>query len=73
MHVNLFRLFLIVVLSHVRLSLWRDALLLAVEYSQNTIIVEDDEKAHLLIEVDGDNMNSIFSVFENISKLLFSI
>ena len=48
----------------------RDALLLAVEYSQNTIIVEDDEKAHLLIEVDGDNMNSIFSVFENISKLL---
>ena len=37
---------------------------------QNTIIVEDDEKAHLLIEVDGDNMNSIFSVFENISKLL---
>ena len=48
----------------------RDALLLAVEYSHNTIIVEDDEKAHLLIEVDGDNMNSIFSVFENISKLL---
>ena len=48
----------------------REALLLAVEYSQNTIIVEDDEKAHLLIEVDGDNMNSIFSVFENISKLL---
>ena len=48
----------------------RDALLLAVEYSQNTIVVEDDEKAHLLIEVDCDNMNSIFSVFENISKLL---
>lgn len=48
----------------------RDALEFAARYiDSNTVIVEDDVQAHLLIEVDGNNMDVLMQEMEGIAAI----
>ena len=48
----------------------RDAILCGAEYSQSQIEIADNIKAHLLIEVDGNNMDVLYNECETIYKVL---
>jgi glycolate oxidase len=48
----------------------RDAIDWALKYSTDQIKVEDDINAHLLIEVDGDDMQNLYSDCEKISDVM---
>ena len=48
----------------------RDAIDWALKYSTDQIKVEDDINAHLLIEVDGDDLQNLYSYCEKISDVM---
>ena len=48
----------------------RDAIDWAIKFSDETLRIDSEVKAHLLVEVDGDNMDHIFKECEKIASVM---
>ena len=48
----------------------RDAIDWAIKFSDETLRIDSEVKAHLLVEVDGDNMDNIFKECEKIASVM---